>query len=128
VFIPQPLRSKPVPFDHADWIFELKYDGFRAVAHVDNGRCKLVSRDGTTFASFSVLASSIASTLLDGRAILDGEIVCLDSDGIMSVSVRRVLGSRSRTGIIRRGKDERNYSIEKKPFQSLFLPGGTRAA
>jgi ATP-dependent DNA ligase len=27
--IPQPLKSKPVPFDHPDWSFELKYDGFR---------------------------------------------------------------------------------------------------
>jgi hypothetical protein len=35
---PQPLKSEPAPFDHPDWIFELKYDRFRAVAHVENGR------------------------------------------------------------------------------------------
>jgi bifunctional non-homologous end joining protein LigD len=80
-FIPQPLRSKPVPFDHSDYLYELKYDGFRALAYLENGRCRLVSRNGTTFASFSFLASSIGSSLPNSRAVLDGEIVCLDSDG-----------------------------------------------
>jgi bifunctional non-homologous end joining protein LigD len=79
--IPQPLRSKPAPFDHPDWIFELKYDGFRAVAHVENGRCQLISRNGATFASFSNLAADIATSLGSRNAVLDGEIVCLDSKG-----------------------------------------------
>jgi bifunctional non-homologous end joining protein LigD len=80
VFSPQPLKSRPSPFDHPDWIFELKYDGFRTVAHIENGRCKLVSRNGTTFASFSILASSIGSSI-NRNAVIDGEIVCLDSNG-----------------------------------------------
>jgi hypothetical protein len=29
-----PLAAMPVPFDHPDWIFELKYDGWRALAYV----------------------------------------------------------------------------------------------
>ena len=32
-------------FDHADYIFELKHDGFRAVAYLYNGECKLISRN-----------------------------------------------------------------------------------
>ena len=78
---PSPLKSKPVPFDHPDWIFELKYDGFRAVAHVENGRCQLISRNGATFASFSNLSADIATSLGSRNAVLDGEIVCLDSNG-----------------------------------------------
>ncbi len=35
------------PFDHPDWIFELKYDGFRALAYVQNGAAWLVSRSNT---------------------------------------------------------------------------------
>jgi bifunctional non-homologous end joining protein LigD len=80
VFIPQRLRSKPVPFDHPQWIFELKWDGFRALSYIENGRCKLVSRNGTSFASFSSLASSIGFSI-NRNAVLDGEIVCLDSNG-----------------------------------------------
>jgi ATP-dependent DNA ligase len=30
-FQPMPLLKRHLPFDHADWIFELKYDGFRAL-------------------------------------------------------------------------------------------------
>jgi bifunctional non-homologous end joining protein LigD len=78
---PQPLKSRRDPFDHPDYLFELKYDGFRALAYLENGRCRLISRNGTTFNSFSILASSIGSSLQDGRAVLDGEIVCLDSNG-----------------------------------------------
>ena len=80
-FITQPLRSKSVPFDDSDYLYELKYDGFRALAYLENGRCRLVSRNGTTFISFSFLASSIGSSLPNCRAVLDGEIVCLDSQG-----------------------------------------------
>jgi bifunctional non-homologous end joining protein LigD len=86
-FIPQPLRSKPVPFDHSDYRFELKYDGFRALAYLENGRCRLVSRNGTPFASFSFLASSIGSSLPNSPVVLHGEIVCLDSNGYPQFNV-----------------------------------------
>jgi bifunctional non-homologous end joining protein LigD len=79
--IPQPLKSKLAPFDHPDWIFELKYDGFHAVAHVENERCQLISRNGAKFASFSNLSADIARSLGSRNAVLDGEIVCLDSKG-----------------------------------------------
>jgi len=38
------LRLVRGPFDHPDYIFELKHDGFRAIAYLENGECKLVSR------------------------------------------------------------------------------------
>jgi ATP-dependent DNA ligase len=42
-FAPMPLAVLSEPFDRDDFIFELKYDGFRALAHVDSGRCRLES-------------------------------------------------------------------------------------
>src|SRR5437899_12887054 len=33
-------------FSHPEWLFELKYDGFRALARVSAGRCQLISRNG----------------------------------------------------------------------------------
>jgi bifunctional non-homologous end joining protein LigD len=78
-FKPMPLLKWRLPFDHPDWIFELKYDGFRALARIKSGRCQLISRNGNPFASFPDLAEGIASALpLANDAILDGEIVCLD--------------------------------------------------
>src|SRR5215831_4691948 len=70
-----PLARFDVPFEHPDWIFEPKMDGFRAVAYVEGGTCRLVSRNWNAFKTFEPLAQAIAQDL-DGRsAILDGEIV-----------------------------------------------------
>jgi ATP-dependent DNA ligase len=40
-FVPMPLGRRREPFDHPDWLFELKYDGFRTLAHVTGGGSKL---------------------------------------------------------------------------------------
>jgi len=75
------LVRRPHPFDHPDWIFELKLDGFRALAHFENGKAELVSRNGNTFASFRNLASTIARDFKGATGVLDGEIVSLDNHG-----------------------------------------------
>jgi len=74
------IRRKDA-FDDADWVFELKHDGFRALAHVDAARCWLVSRNQHRFDEFNVLAKAISKVLAGRRAVIDGEIVCLDDDG-----------------------------------------------
>jgi len=43
---PMPLLKRPLPFDDPDWLFELKYDGFRALAVIEHGRAQLLSRNG----------------------------------------------------------------------------------
>ena len=80
-FQPMPLRKRRLPFDHPDWLFELKYDGFRALAVIEDGRAQLVSRNGHPFASFSALAESISDSLPNARAVIDGEICSLDRRG-----------------------------------------------
>ena len=73
---PMRLRLVGKPFDHPDYIFELKHDGFRAVAYMQNGECKLISRN---------LNNSLKKELAKlpvGNAIIDGEIVCLDAQGV----------------------------------------------
>jgi bifunctional non-homologous end joining protein LigD len=75
-----PLRVRE-PFDHPESIFEPKLDGFRALAYIENGLCRLVSRRGHVYKAFPNLAAALAATL-DGRsAILDGELICLGRDG-----------------------------------------------
>jgi bifunctional non-homologous end joining protein LigD len=39
------------PFDDKDWLFELKHDGFRSLAYLENGHCRLVSRRRNTYKS-----------------------------------------------------------------------------
>lgn len=54
-------------------------DGFRALAYVDGNSTRLVSRNGNRHTRFGDLVSAIRG--LDCRAVLDGEIVCLDEHG-----------------------------------------------
>jgi bifunctional non-homologous end joining protein LigD len=78
---PMPLIRVAEAFDHPDWIFELKHDGFRALAHVEGHRCTLVSRRGHVFSKWAVLCTEISHSIRATEAILDGEIVCLAPDG-----------------------------------------------
>jgi bifunctional non-homologous end joining protein LigD len=75
-----PLRI-PKPFNHPDFVFEPKLDGFRALAHVRGHRCELVSRSGYTFRQWPQLAEEIAHAVRAHSAVLDGEICCLEPDG-----------------------------------------------
>jgi bifunctional non-homologous end joining protein LigD len=79
---PMPLLKRRSPFDDPDWIFELKYDGFRAFAVLKAGKAQLLSRNGNAFASFGDLCSQIAATLPKAdETVIDGEIVCIDAVG-----------------------------------------------
>ena len=75
-----PLLRRPVPFDHPEWIFELKYDGFRSLAVIQNGRTQLISRNGNPFSSFEDLRKGLTLPVTR-KTVLDGEIVCLDKRG-----------------------------------------------
>src|SRR2546421_1625130 len=80
-FQPMPLQRRSLPFDDPDWLFELKYDGYGALAVIEHGRAQLLSRNGHPFASFSALAESISDLLRNVRAVIDGEIASLDRRG-----------------------------------------------
>lgn len=68
------------PFDHPDFLFELKHDGFRALAHIWDGKCELVSRKRNSYKSFMELRKNLAKLKVK-NAVIDGELVCLDSEG-----------------------------------------------
>ena len=77
---PAKLARSLAAFDGPDWLFELKHDGFRSLAYIENGQCRLVSRHRNTYKSFETLSHDLARLRVT-NAILDGEIVCLDFDG-----------------------------------------------
>jgi len=68
-------------FDHADFVFELKYDGFRALAYVDAGSCRLVSRKNHVYKAYAPLCEWIGKHLRAENVVLDGELACLDEEG-----------------------------------------------
>lgn len=67
------------PFDDAEWLFEIKWDGYRAVAEVNPKDVRLYSRNGL---SFLRLYPTVAEELkrIKERVILDGEIVVLNQE------------------------------------------------
>jgi bifunctional non-homologous end joining protein LigD len=75
-----PVRRRDL-FESAEWVYELKHDGFRALAYAGDGRCRLISRRGNEMKRFADLAACIAKELKVKDAVLDGEIVALDGDG-----------------------------------------------
>jgi bifunctional non-homologous end joining protein LigD len=74
------LRLIKEPFDDTDYLFELKHDGFRVIAYIEDGACRLVSRNLKNL-RFESLKAALAKLPVQ-RAIIDGEIVCLDARGV----------------------------------------------
>jgi bifunctional non-homologous end joining protein LigD len=74
------LRLVKEPFDNPDYIFELKHDGFRALAYIDAGECRLVSRNLKSL-RFESLRAALGKLPVK-NAIIDGEIICLDQKGV----------------------------------------------
>jgi len=68
------------PFDDPNFLFELKHDGFRALAYINDGRCELISRRRNSYKSFQELRDNLAKLKVK-NAVIDDEIVCLDSEG-----------------------------------------------
>ncbi|MBC7873230.1 MAG: DNA ligase D [Ferruginibacter sp.] len=70
-----------VPFDDTDWIFEIKWDGYRAIAEIEKKEIKLYSRNGIDFSGrFPAIATALQK--IKYNAILDGEIVLLNEKGL----------------------------------------------
>jgi len=70
-----------------DWIFEVKFDGYRALAYVHGGECKLVSRKGNDLTSrFEPVGKEIVKATKSPNAVLDGEVARLTAEGRTSFS------------------------------------------
>jgi hypothetical protein len=80
-----PLLRLAQPFDHPDWLFEVKHDGFRALAHIDGHHCHLVSRNGHTFKHWPQLCE-LAHATKAHNAVIDGEIVCASIGAAAAIS------------------------------------------
>jgi hypothetical protein len=118
---PLPVIAKRNPFDGAEWIFELKYDGFRALAFIEHGRCRLVSRNGHEFSSFGSLASSLANLRHESGLVLDGEIACVDAKG--RPRFNDLLFSHSGSCSIPAGVQRRSTSTMSRRKEQHFTAG-----
>ena len=110
------------PFDGQDWLYEIKWDGYRAIAFLERGSVRLVSRNQNDMTAAYPELRAIPDFVKARTAILDGEIVALDEQGRPSFSLMQ-----QRTGVgeggrrIRRTRDD--IPMVYYVFDLLYLDG-----
>ena len=73
-------RMARQPFDSPDYVYELKWDGMRALAFVEGGELTLFSRNGRNVTSQFPELADLPKQVKSSPLVIDGEIVCLDDD------------------------------------------------
>jgi bifunctional non-homologous end joining protein LigD len=80
-FEPMLCHTADAPFSSPDWIFELKYDGYRCVAHGGDGKADLRYRSGQNATErYPEVAAAVRALPCPG-VVLDGEVVVTDAEG-----------------------------------------------
>ncbi|WP_316831779.1 DNA ligase D [Pedobacter aquatilis] len=113
---PMPENLKPMkatlvdsPFDEPGWIYEIKWDGYRALAYTQSEGTKLYSRNNLEFVQFSEITQALNQLKLN--AVLDGEIVALKDD--LSANF----------GALQNWKNTKNAKLHYYIFDILWLEG-----
>jgi bifunctional non-homologous end joining protein LigD len=118
------------PFDNPDWIFEVKWDGYRAIAEINKGDVKFYSRNGLSFVE---LYPEVAAELkkIKKNCTIDGEVVVLDEDGKPSFQKLQQFGMNRHFPILYYVFDCLSYSgkdisdkplVERKKILEKLLP------
>lgn len=118
---PMLATSLEKPFDSPDWLFEIKWDGYRAVAFLENGKARLVSRNQNELTARYPELKDLAQSVEANNAVLDGEVVALDNQGRPSFSLMQ-----QRTGFRpggRRGVSNAGVPVLYYAFDLLYLDG-----
>jgi bifunctional non-homologous end joining protein LigD len=111
---PMLAETREKPFTDKDWIFELKYDGFRVLAARDGDEALLLYRRGNdSTAVFPEVARAVAELPLS-PLILDGEVVCLDDGG--RPSFQRL----QKRALLQRGSDIARAALELPATLCVF--------
>jgi bifunctional non-homologous end joining protein LigD len=111
------------PAESSEWLYEIKWDGYRALAFVEDGKAQLVSRNQNDLTqAFAELAVELPGRVKAKRALIDGEIVALDEQGRSSFSLMQ-----QRTGVGKNGRTLRQanteISIAFYAFDLLWVDG-----
>ena len=118
---PMLATSVDDPFDDPEWLFEIKWDGYRAVAFIAQRKVRLVSRNQNDLTAQYSELQSIPSFIKAETAVLDGEIATLDEQGRSSFSLMQ-----QRTGIRsggRRTGSRQDIPVLYYVFDLLYLDG-----
>jgi len=118
---PMLAESIDKPFDGLEWLFEIKWDGYRAIAFIADGKVRLVSRNQNDLTPRYPELKELARFVKAKTAILDGEVVALDNEGRSSFSLMQ-----QRTGFRpggRRMAANADVPVIYYAFDLLYLDG-----
>jgi bifunctional non-homologous end joining protein LigD len=115
--LPIPKRVKPMlatlvdkPFDDPDWLFEVKWDGYRAIAILNGSKVSLLSRNEKSFdKKFYPIYDGLVKW--NQHAVLDGEIVVVNENGV------------SNFGALQNWRSEADGELVYYIFDILWLDG-----
>ena len=125
---PMPTAIQPMlasiaedPFDDANWLFEIKWDGYRVLSFIENGKVRMVSRNQNDLGPRYPELRELPKLVSAKSAILDGEVVVLDEQGRPSFSLMQ-----QRTGIRAHGRQAAarpDLPILYYVFDLIYLDG-----
>ena len=80
------LRTDTLPNDGERWEYQLKFDGYRAIAFKTGGRVQLRSRNDNDFSGrYAGVVKGLAK--LPNETVIDGEVIALDDEGRPSFNI-----------------------------------------
>jgi bifunctional non-homologous end joining protein LigD len=108
------------PFNDPEWLYEIKWDGYRALAFIEDRSVRLVSRNQNDLTPQYPELARLNQYVRAREAIMDGEVCALDEEGRPSFSLMQ-----QRTGGLgqRRGKGDMSIPIVYYAFDLLYLDG-----
>jgi bifunctional non-homologous end joining protein LigD len=125
---PMPMAIQPMlasiaedPFDDPNWLFEIKWDGYRVISFIENGKVRMVSRNQNDLGPRYPELRELPKLVNAKTAILDGEVVVLDEQGRPSFSLMQ-----QRTGIRAHGRQAAarpDLPIIYYVFDLIYLDG-----
>lgn len=107
----KPMKATLVdePFDQPGWIYEVKWDGYRAISYIHQNQTSLFSRNNLEFTQFESICEHLHE--LNIQAVLDGEIVALREDGTADF------------GALQNWKNSKKAKLHYYVFDILWLEG-----
>jgi len=107
----KPMKATLVdrPFDEPGWLYEIKWDGYRAISYLQGQNVRIYSRNHLEFTQFDAISDALR--VLPFNAILDGEIVALKPEGTADF------------GALQNWKNTRKAELHYYIFDILYLQG-----
>jgi bifunctional non-homologous end joining protein LigD len=117
----EPMLAMPVGRlpSGTGWLYEVKWDGYRALCFITEGKIRMMSRRGNAMEKqFSEVADALLVCVNADTAILDGEVVAMDDNGVPSFQFLQ-----QRTGFSKSVKSETAHPLSFFAFDLLYLNG-----